>query len=449
MRFWDLGVRAFHHDESLHAFYSWNLYAGEGYIHNPMMHGPFQMEATAGLFFLFGDNDYTARLLYAIAGTALVLLPLLFRSRLGNWGALFTSTMLALSPAMLYFSRFARNDILMAVWALGIVIAMWRYLDEGVGDAQEKCPSRVRRWESIVVAAIRQSWTNSRVWRWRSAVAAAIRYSWSNSRLRRWASVMVAVIRYGLGKNGEESEDEEPAPEPDGEETAEPPPKMGRVKYLYITAALLAFAFASKESAYLITATMGLYLVVVITSRNWNKVRSKVNVGVDSPPIAAVKIVGGWLTSLERGLEMRGISKEAGFLVLLITITLPLWGAFVSILQDTPSPRVERTNVGGPRRRGWTDRRSGGEAWTGRRLPRYGIPDLSVVVLRPEVEHIGLVEGGGDLLRALHPHVHVVPYEQFWHRLRRMAVARLLGSAAGRGERQSTLVLLHGDNDAV
>ena len=336
MRFWDLGVRAFHHDESLHAFYSWNLYAGEGFIHNPMMHGPFQMEATAGLFFLFGDDDYTARLLYAIAGTALVLLPLLFRSRLGNWGALFTSMLLAFSPAMLYYSRFARNDILMAVWALGIVIAMWRYLDEGVGDAQGKCPSRVRRWGSIVVAAIRQSWTNSRVWRWTSAVAAAIRYSWSNSRLRRWASVMVAVIRYGLGKNGEESEDEEPAHEPDSGEPAEPPPKMGNPRYLYITAALLAFAFASKESAYLITATMGLYLVVVITSRNWNKVRSKVNVGVDSPPVAAVKIVGGWLTSLERGLEMRGISKEAGFLVLLITITLPLWGAFVSILQDTP-----------------------------------------------------------------------------------------------------------------
>ena len=131
MRFWELGVRAFHHDESLHAFYSWNLYAGEGYIHNPMMHGPFQMEATAGLFFLFGDTDYTARLLYAIAGTALVLMPILFRSRLGDWGALFTSMMLAFSPAMLYYSRFARNDILMAVWALAIVIAMWRYLGRG------------------------------------------------------------------------------------------------------------------------------------------------------------------------------------------------------------------------------------------------------------------------------------------------------------------------------
>ncbi len=265
MRFWELGSRAFHHDESLHAFYSWNLYAGEGYIHNPMMHGPFQMEATAGLFFVFGDSDVTARLLYAIAGTALVLMPLLFRSRLGDWGALFTSMMLAFSPAMLYYSRFARNDILMAVWALGIVIAMWRYLNEDAKGSQE----------------------------------------------------------------------ESSALETDNEETADPPPKMGNTLYLYITAALLAFAFASKESAYLITATMGLYLVLVIVSRNWDAVRAKVNVGVDSPPVATVKIVGGWISRLDRGLEMRGISKEAGFLVLLITLTLPLWGAFASILQDT------------------------------------------------------------------------------------------------------------------
>ena len=308
IRFWDLGVRAFHHDESLHAFYSWNLYSGEGYVHNPMMHGPFQMEATAGLFFLLGDGDYTARLLYAIAGTALVLMPLLFRSRLGDWGALFTSMMLAFSPAMLYYSRFARNDILMAVWALGIVIAMWRYLDEGVGESRKNRPSRLETWASGIVAAVRGS----------------------------------------LSKNAEKSEDEESAGEPESEEVTGPPPKMGNPRYLYITAALLAFAFASKESAYLITATMGLYLVLVIVSRNWGTVRSKVNVGTDSPPVAAVKIVGGWISSLERGLEMRGISKEAGFLVLLITITLPLWGAFVSILQDTPLLDWSGLTLAGP-----------------------------------------------------------------------------------------------------
>ena len=95
------------------------------------MHGPLQFEANAAIFFIFGDSDYTSRLLYAIAGTTLVALPMFFRSRLGRLGALFTSVMLAFSPALLYFSRFARNDILMAVWVLGLVICMWRYIDEG------------------------------------------------------------------------------------------------------------------------------------------------------------------------------------------------------------------------------------------------------------------------------------------------------------------------------
>ena len=130
-RLWDLGSRAMHHDESLHALYSYNLAVGDGYRHDPMMHGPFQMEATAGLFFLLGDSDFTARLLYALAGTALVALPFFLRHRLGRTGALLAATMLAASPALFYFSRFARNDILVAVWTLGLVIAMWRFLDEG------------------------------------------------------------------------------------------------------------------------------------------------------------------------------------------------------------------------------------------------------------------------------------------------------------------------------
>ena len=130
MRLWDLGIRALHHDESLHAVYSWYLYVGRGYQHLPLMHGPFQFHANSFTFFLFGDSDYSSRLLYAIFGTVLVVLPFFLRKRLGQVGALLVATLLAFSPTMLYFSRFARNDILMAVWTLGLVIAMWRYMDE-------------------------------------------------------------------------------------------------------------------------------------------------------------------------------------------------------------------------------------------------------------------------------------------------------------------------------
>src|SRR3989304_4336417 len=69
MRFWGLGSRALHHDESLHGFYSYQLYQGNGYEHNPLMHGPFQFFGTALTFFLSGGaSDYTVRVLPAFFG---------------------------------------------------------------------------------------------------------------------------------------------------------------------------------------------------------------------------------------------------------------------------------------------------------------------------------------------------------------------------------------------
>jgi uncharacterized protein (TIGR03663 family) len=131
MRFWDLGSRALHHDESLHGFYAYDLFQGNGYEHSPMMHGPFQFFGTALTFFLSGGaSDYTVRVFPALFGVALIILPFFFRHRLGRPGALLASGLIAFSPTLLYFSRFARNDIYVAVFTLGVVISLWRYIDE-------------------------------------------------------------------------------------------------------------------------------------------------------------------------------------------------------------------------------------------------------------------------------------------------------------------------------
>jgi predicted membrane-bound mannosyltransferase len=145
LRLWDLGARSLNHDESLHATYSWYLYLGRGYTHDPMMHGPFQFHFIAliwkGLAFLstapflsnwahWGPSDYAARLPAALVGTSLVALPFLFRSYIGRLGAIFAALFIAFSPAILYFSRFARNDIYIAFFTLATVICMWRYLSE-------------------------------------------------------------------------------------------------------------------------------------------------------------------------------------------------------------------------------------------------------------------------------------------------------------------------------
>ena len=130
LRFWDLGSRAFHGDEAIHAGFAWQLADGRGYVHNPLTHGPFQFIGTALVFVLFGDSDYTARVLPALFGTALVALPFFLRGYLGRTGALVTSLLLAISPTLLYFSRFAREDIYIAFFTLGMFICVWRYLQE-------------------------------------------------------------------------------------------------------------------------------------------------------------------------------------------------------------------------------------------------------------------------------------------------------------------------------
>jgi uncharacterized protein (TIGR03663 family) len=130
-RFWDLGSRAMHHDESLHAYYAWQLFQGNGYEHTPLLHGPFQFFGTALAFFLTGGpSDWSARALPALFGGVLVGLPFLLRGQLGRWGAITTAALIALSPTLLYYSRFARNDIYVAVFTLGLVVCLWRYVAE-------------------------------------------------------------------------------------------------------------------------------------------------------------------------------------------------------------------------------------------------------------------------------------------------------------------------------
>lgn len=131
MRFVDLGGRAIHYDESLHAFYSWKLATGQGYQHNAMMHGPFQFIGPAFVFKIFGISDYSSRILAAFFGAALVGLPYLLRRQMGKSGALLTSFLLAFSPSLMYLSRFIREDIYTLVWTLLLVICLWRYIDEG------------------------------------------------------------------------------------------------------------------------------------------------------------------------------------------------------------------------------------------------------------------------------------------------------------------------------
>lgn len=130
-RFWDLSSRAFHHDESLHSYYSWVYAEGGGHQHNPLMHGPFLFHANALMYLIVGSGDYVSRVMPAVAGVILVMLPWLLRGPqfLGRWGALMASGLLLISPSILYYSRFIRHDIYCLLGTIALAIAVLRFIE--------------------------------------------------------------------------------------------------------------------------------------------------------------------------------------------------------------------------------------------------------------------------------------------------------------------------------
>ncbi len=139
---WGLGDRALHHDEVLHATYSWYIYVGRSYIHDPLLHGPFLYYFGALIYFLFGDTDFTARLGAGLFGTVLTLLPFLVRRELGRPAALMAAVYLLISPVVLYVGRFIRHDIYAMVFEVLVFVAIVRY-----GS------TRQARWLYIGIAA--------------------------------------------------------------------------------------------------------------------------------------------------------------------------------------------------------------------------------------------------------------------------------------------------------
>ena len=71
-RFWGLGDRPFHHDESIHAHQSYTLMKDGNWRYDPAYHGPFLYYANALVYRLLGVTNTTARLLPAIFGILLI-----------------------------------------------------------------------------------------------------------------------------------------------------------------------------------------------------------------------------------------------------------------------------------------------------------------------------------------------------------------------------------------
>lgn len=133
LRFAFLDLKLLHHDEAIHAWFAYELVTKGVYSYDPMYHGPLLYYLTAGMYWLLGQSDLIARLLPALFGT--LLIPLIyFIYRLGYLDkrqALVAALFVAISPDLVYFSRFLRHDIFQLFFTLLILVALLYYLNSG------------------------------------------------------------------------------------------------------------------------------------------------------------------------------------------------------------------------------------------------------------------------------------------------------------------------------
>jgi len=133
VRFWTLDLKLLHHDEAIHSWFSYELLTKGTWMYDPSYHGPFLYYVTAGMFSIFGDSDLVARLLPALFGTLLIpLVYCIYRIGYINKNqTVLVALFIAVSPDMVYFSRFLRHDIFMLFFTFLLLVALLYYFERG------------------------------------------------------------------------------------------------------------------------------------------------------------------------------------------------------------------------------------------------------------------------------------------------------------------------------
>ena len=129
LRLYRLDERVFHHDEAAVGYFTYRLFTQHSYSYDPSFHGPFMYYVTTEIFKRIGDSDYSARILPAILGSAMLLFLLPLKKYIGKTGLLICAFFLALSPSFLYYSRFYREDIFMSFFTLLLFVCAIKFVE--------------------------------------------------------------------------------------------------------------------------------------------------------------------------------------------------------------------------------------------------------------------------------------------------------------------------------
>ena len=131
MRFYGLGMRALHHDEGVNGHFLTTLFRDGVYKYDPAnYHGPTLYYIALFFTKIFGLETLPIRWSVAVWGVLIVVLAFYLRRYIGRIGALAAALFLALSPGMVYISRYFIHEMFFVFLGLGLVTAVAFFIEK-------------------------------------------------------------------------------------------------------------------------------------------------------------------------------------------------------------------------------------------------------------------------------------------------------------------------------
>lgn len=125
-------VRPLHHDEGVNGWFLHRLLDGYRWEYDPeRFHGPFLYFFGAPFAVLLGMSETVLRLPVMLASSAMTLLLLPLRRRIGRTGVTAAAWLLAVSPSLVYYGRDLIHETYLAALTLALVAAVSLWLETG------------------------------------------------------------------------------------------------------------------------------------------------------------------------------------------------------------------------------------------------------------------------------------------------------------------------------
>ena len=131
LRFWRLDLKPLHHDEGVNGFFLTTLFREGVYKYDPAnYHGPDLYYFALAAAKIFGLNTYSIRGSVAIFGVLTVVAVFFLKDHLGKTGSLAAALLVALSPGMVYISRYFIHEIAFVFFSFGIVLGVLFFIEK-------------------------------------------------------------------------------------------------------------------------------------------------------------------------------------------------------------------------------------------------------------------------------------------------------------------------------